>query len=389
MRTFDDDETRGPRNSRDRRDNNKPKFNRNRDDRNSAPRERRNFDRDDDFKPRNNNKFNRDRKPRSFDEDMRNPDNRNFSGKKKDKASKYYDAPEYQKKHHDGHHGGKPAGKPERFRTKNYKDYDNFDEFDDNNYQERRIRRSEKPKPAKKDNDEVRLNKYIANSGICSRREADTYIQAGVVTINGEVVTELGTKVKPGDEVRFGGELINPEKLVYILLNKPKNCVTTLDDPEERQTVMDLVKDACPERIYPVGRLDRNTTGLLLLTNDGDLTKKLTHPSYEKKKIYQVETDKNISKADLQALADGFELEDGFIAADAVSYVGDSKNIIGIEIHSGRNRIVRRMLEHLGYEVKRLDRVYFAGLTKLNLPRGKWRFLTEKEITILKTGMYE
>ena len=246
-----------------------------------------------------------------------------------------------------------------------------------------------KPKQTKKENEEIRLNKYIANAGICSRREADTYIQAGVVTINGEVVTELGTKVKPSDEVRFGGEIINPEKLVYILLNKPKNCVTTLDDPEERHTVMDIVKDACPERIYPVGRLDRNTTGLLLLTNDGDLTKKLTHPSYEKKKIYQVETDKNISKADLQALADGFELEDGFIAADAVSYVGDSKNIIGIEIHSGRNRIVRRMLEHLGYEVKRLDRVYFAGLTKLNLPRGKWRFLTEKEITILKTGMYE
>ena len=371
MRTFDD-EARGPRNNRDRRNNDKPqKFNRRdndggRDGRHSD----RKFGRDDDYKPRTP-KFNRERKPRSFDEDMRNPDNDNFYGKKKDKASKYYDAPEYQKKHHEGHHGGKPSGKPERFRTKNYKDYDNFDEFDDNNYQERRIRRSEKPKQAKKENEETRLNKYIANAGICSRREADTYIQAGVVTINGEVVTELGTKVKPGDEVRFGGELINPEKLVYILLNKPKNCVTTLDDPEERQTVMDLVKDACPERIYPVGRLDRNTTGLLLLTNDGDLTKKLTHPSYEKKKIYQVETDKNISKADLQALADGFELEDGFIAADAVSYVGDSKNIIGVEIHSGRNRIVRRMLEHLGYEVKRLDRVYFAGLIKLNLPRGK------------------
>ena len=388
MRTFDD-EARGPRNNRDRRNNDKPqKFSRRdndggRDGRHSD----RKFGRDDDYKPRNP-KFNRERKPRSFDEDMRNPDNDNFYGKKKDKASKYYDAPEYQKKHN-GHHGGKPSGKPERFRTKNYKDYDNFDEFDENNYQERRIRRSEKPKQTKKENEETRLNKYIANAGICSRREADTYIQAGVVTINGEVVTELGTKVKPGDEVRFGGELINPEKLVYILLNKPKNCVTTLDDPEERQTVMDLVKDACPERIYPVGRLDRNTTGLLLLTNDGDLTKKLTHPSYEKKKIYQVETDKNITKADLQAMADGIELEDGFIAVDAVSYVGDSKNIIGVEIHSGRNRIVRRILEHFGYEVKRLDRVYFAGLTKLNLPRGKWRFLTEKEITILKTGMYE
>lgn len=390
MRTFDD-EDRGPRNNRDRRNNDKPqKFSRRDNDggRDGGRHSDRKFGRDDDYKPRTP-KFNRDRKPRSFDEDMRNPDNDNFYGKKKDKASKYYDAPEYQKKHNGGHHGGKPSGKPERFRTKNYKDYDNFDEFDDNNYQERRIRRSEKPKQTKKENEETRLNKYIANAGICSRREADTYIQAGVVTINGEVVTELGTKVKPGDEVRFGGELINPEKLVYILLNKPKNCVTTLDDPEERQTVMDLVKDACSERIYPVGRLDRNTTGLLLLTNDGDLTKKLTHPSYEKKKIYQVETDKNISKADLQAMADGIELEDGFIAVDAVSYVGDSKNIIGVEIHSGRNRIVRRILEHFGYEVKRLDRVYFAGLTKLNLPRGKWRFLTEKEITILKTGMYE
>lgn len=402
MRTFDKEDQRGQRNNRRDRDERPRRSEHSRDDRDFGHKkdfrshdgekpfrrednrhnEGRNFRRDDkNFKPRKEN--------RSFDEDMRTPDSHNFSGKKVDKGSKFYDAPEYQKKRNTNRHTSRPAGKPDRFRSKDYKSIDDFNEFDENNYTERRNHRSEKPKQIKKNNEEVRLNKYIANAGICSRREADTYIQAGVVTINGEVITELGTRVKPGDEVRFGGELINPERLVYILLNKPKNCVTTLDDPEERQTVMDLVKDACPERIYPVGRLDRNTTGLLLLTNDGELTKKLTHPSYEKKKIYQVETDHDISRNDIQALADGFELEDGFIAADAVSYVGDSKNIIGVEIHSGRNRIVRRMLEHLGYQVKRLDRVYFAGLTKLNLPRGKWRFLTEKEITILKTGMYE
>ncbi len=411
MRTFDNEEQRGRRNnrkndrprnaehSRDDRDfghkkefrnsdsNHKRRFDGDRTQRNNDfNRERRN-DNERNFK-RNDNNFGRRKETRSFDEDMRTPDSKNYSGKKVDKGSKFFNAPDYHKKRNNDRSNNRPA-KPSRFRAKDYKDYDNFDEFDDTNYTERRNRRFEKPKQTKKDNGEIRLNKYIANAGVCSRREADTYIQAGVVTINGEIVTELGTRVKPGDEVRFGGELLNPERLVYILLNKPKNCVTTLDDPEERQTVMDIVKDACPERIYPVGRLDRNTTGLLLLTNDGELTKKLTHPSYEKKKIYQVETDRDITKADIQQMADGIELEDGFIAVDAVSYVGDSKNIIGVEIHSGRNRIVRRILEHFGYQVKRLDRVYFAGLTKLNLPRGKWRFLTDKEITILKTGMYE
>lgn len=232
---------------------------------------------------------------------------------------------------------------------------------------------------------EIRLNRFIANAGLCSRREADTYITAGMVQINGKVVTELGTKVLPTDEVRFDGNRIVAEKKVYLLLNKPKDFVTTTDDPHADKIVMDLIKDACPERIYPVGRLDRNTTGLLLFTNDGDLSKRLTHPSHQMKKIYQVSLDKIVSVQHLQQIADGIELEDGPIAADAVSYVdNEDKSEVGIEIHSGRNRIVRRIFEHLGYRVKKLDRVYYAGLTKKNLPRGKYRFLTEKEIQFLK-----
>ncbi len=235
----------------------------------------------------------------------------------------------------------------------------------------------------------VRLNKYIANGGICSRREADTFIATGVVSINGKIVTELGVRVLPGDEVRFNNERIKPEQKVYILLNKPKDYVTTLDDPEGRRTVMDLIKGACDQRVYPVGRLDRNTTGLLLLTNDGELTKKLTHPSHNKKKIYHVEIDNPISPEQLQMIKDGIELEDGLITADSISYVNNNPTEVGIELHSGRNRIVRRIMEHFDLNVKRLDRVYFAGLTKLNLPRGKWRFLTEQEVIRLKAGMYE
>lgn len=232
---------------------------------------------------------------------------------------------------------------------------------------------------------EIRLNRYISNSGVCSRREADTYISAGMVSVNGKVVTELGTKVKPTDEVRFDGTRLNPEKKVYLLLNKPKDFVTTTDDPHADKIVMDLVKDACPERIYPVGRLDRNTTGLLLFTNDGDLSKRLTHPSHNMKKVYQVSLDKPVTMDHLQQIADGIELEDGRIQADAISYISnEEKNEIGIEIHSGRNRIVRRIFEHFGYRVKKLDRVMYAGLTKKNLPRGKYRFLTEKEIQYLK-----
>lgn len=231
----------------------------------------------------------------------------------------------------------------------------------------------------------MRLNRFIANAGICSRRDADKYILAGLVTINGKNISELGVRVKPGDEVKFDGRKISAEKKVYLLLNKPKDFVTTTDDPHTEKTVMDLVKNACEERIYPVGRLDRNTTGLLLFTNDGDLSKKLTHPSHNKKKIYQVSLDKPVTQKDLQQIAEGVELEDGPIAADAVSYIKDQdKSEVGIEIHSGKNRIVRRIFEHFGYRVKKLDRVYFAGLTKKNLPRGKWRFLSEKEIKFLK-----
>lgn len=232
----------------------------------------------------------------------------------------------------------------------------------------------------------MRLNKFLANSNICSRREADEFIQAGVVSVNGQIVTELGTKVIPAtDRVHFHDQLVSIEKKVYLLLNKPKNTITTSDDPQERQTVMDLVKDACPERIYPVGRLDRNTTGVLLLTNDGDLTAKLTHPKFEKKKIYQVRLDKDLTQEHFDMLLRGITLEDGDIKADGLEYIKeDSLHDVGIEIHSGKNRIVRRMFESLGYRIVALDRVSFAGLTKKNLPRGRWRFLSESEINFLK-----
>lgn len=235
----------------------------------------------------------------------------------------------------------------------------------------------------------VRLNKYLANAGICSRREADEFIQAGVVRVNGEVVSELGVKVKPTDTILFHDQAVSIEHKIYILLNKPKDCVTTSDDPQERTTVMDLVKGACAERIYPVGRLDRNTTGVLLLTNDGDLASKLTHPKYEKRKIYQVTLDKNIEPEDIQKILDGITLEDCEVKADNCSYVdSDMRNVVGIEIHTGQNRVVRRVFESLGYKVFKLDRVYFAGLTKKNLPRGKWRHLSEKEVGLLKMGAF-
>ena len=239
-------------------------------------------------------------------------------------------------------------------------------------------------------NEPLRLNKFLANAGICSRREADEFIQAGVVSVNGEVVTELGTKIKRTDEIKFHDQPVTLEKKVYVLLNKPKDCVTTSDDPQQRKTVMDLVKNVCPERIYPVGRLDRNTTGVLLLTNDGDLASKLTHPKFLKKKVYHVYLDKNVTAHDMQQIAQGIELEDGEIHADAIEYASDTdKSQVGIEIHSGKNRIVRRIFEHLGYRVVKLDRVQFAGLTKKNLRRGDWRFLTEKEVEMLRMGAFE
>jgi 23S rRNA pseudouridine2605 synthase len=236
----------------------------------------------------------------------------------------------------------------------------------------------------------VRLNKYLANAGICSRREADEFIQAGVVSVNGQVVTELGTKVLRTDDIRFHDQKVSMEKKVYVLLNKPKDCVTTSDDPQQRKTVMDLVKNACPERIYPVGRLDRNTTGVLLLTNDGDLASKLTHPKFLKKKIYHVFLDKKVTAHDMQQIATGITLEDGEVHADAIEYASATdKSQVGIEIHSGKKRIVRRIFESLGYRVVKLDRVLFAGLTKKNLRRGDWRFLTEKEVDMLRMGAFE
>ncbi len=243
---------------------------------------------------------------------------------------------------------------------------------------------------ASKPGEQTRLNKYIAHAGICSRREADTLIEAGLVSVNGKVVTELGTKVAPEDDVRYNGERLGNERKVYLLLNKPKDYVTTLDDPHAKKTVMELVSKACKERIYPVGRLDKNTTGVLLFTNDGDLTKRLTHPSFNKKKIYHVFLDKNLLHDDIQKIAAGIELEDGIAHVDAIAYASnDNKKEVGLEIHSGKNRVVRRIFERLGYKVTKLDRVYFAGLTKKNLPRGRWRLLTEKEVKMLNMNAFE
>jgi 23S rRNA pseudouridine2605 synthase len=240
------------------------------------------------------------------------------------------------------------------------------------------------------ESEQIRLNRYLASTGICSRREADDYIKAGLVTVNGQLVTEMGVKIKPGDEVKYNGEALREEKKIYILLNKPKDYVTTVEDPHAKKTVLELIKGACKERVYPVGRLDRNTTGVLLLTNDGDLTKKLTHPKYERLKIYHVHLNKSVKHGDLEKIATGVHLEDGVIKADAVSYAdATDKSQVGIEIHSGRNHIVRRIFESLGYEVIKLDRVYFAGLTKKNLHRGEWRLLSEKEVSMLKMNAFK
>ncbi len=239
-------------------------------------------------------------------------------------------------------------------------------------------------------NEPLRLNKFLSNSGICSRREADELIKSGEISVNGEIIRELGIKVSPKDDIRYKGKKVDREKKVYILLNKPKDVVTTVKDKHADRTVIDIVKNACPERVYPVGRLDKNTTGVLLLTNDGELTKLLTHPSYNKKKIYHVHLDKNLIKGDMLKIIEGLELDEDHITVDAISYVDEKdKSQIGIEIHSGQNRIVRRIFESLGYKIKKLDRVYFAGLTKKNLPRGKWRFLTSQEISILKRKSFK
>ncbi len=239
------------------------------------------------------------------------------------------------------------------------------------------------------DTEYIRLNKYIASTGLCSRREADEYISSGLITVNGKVITELGMKIKLADNVKYKGRSLIEQKKVYILLNKPKDYITTVEDPYAKKTVLDIVRNACKERIYPVGRLDRNTTGVLLLTNDGDLAKKLTHPKYNKLKVYHVFLNKSLKSHDMEKIATGITLEDGFIKADSISYVNENdKKQVGVELHSGRNRIIRRIFEHLDYKIVRLDRVYFAGLTKKGLPRGKWRHLTKKEVAMLKMGVF-
>lgn len=240
-----------------------------------------------------------------------------------------------------------------------------------------------------KEPEKIRLNRFIANSGVCSRREADDIIRKGLISVNGKQVTDLGTKVNPGDDVRYRGRKLSAEKKVYILLNKPKGYVTTVEDPHAEHTVLDLIGNACTERVYPVGRLDKETTGVLLLTNDGDLTGKLTHPKFNRKKIYHVFLDRNVPKEDLFRLTEGIDLDGEKVVADAVSYADpEDRSQLGIEIHSGQNRVIRRIFESMNYRVKKLDRVYFAGLTKKNLQRGKWRFLNEKEINMLKRGIY-
>jgi len=236
---------------------------------------------------------------------------------------------------------------------------------------------------------ELRLNRFIANSGLCSRREADELILKGFISVNGKKITDLGIKVNYDDDIRYKGKRLSAERKIYILMNKPRGYVTTVDDPHAEHTVIDLLKDACPERVYPVGRLDKDTTGVLLLTNDGDLTGKLTHPKYERRKIYHVFLDKPVTKSDLARIAEGITLEDGIVSADAVSFADpDDKTQVGIELHSGKNRVIKRMFESMGYRVRKLDRVYFAGLTKKNVPRGKWRFLSQKEISMLKRGIF-
>ena len=293
-------------------------------------------------------------------------------------GSSYGDRPQRPRFNPDGGRGG--YGRPQQRRTPDY----------DPNAKYSRKKQIEYKEQFTDPNEPIRLNKFLANAGVCSRREADEFITAGVVSVNGTVVTELGTKIKRADEVKFHDQTVSIERKIYILLNKPKDTVTTSDDPQARRTVMDLVKGACDERIYPVGRLDRNTTGVLLLTNDGDLASKLTHPKFLKKKIYHVHTDKNVTKADMDQIAAGIQLDDGEIHADAISYTDDIKrNEVGIEIHSGKNRIVRRIFESLGYKVVKLDRVFFAGLTKKGLRRGEWRYLSEQEVNYLRMGSFE
>ena len=365
--------------SRDRDDRpyGKPKYGANRDDRYNRENRGDRFDKDDRY--RKNDRFEREDRPQRDG----NRYNKDDQPQRRDESQPYGERPRFQKDGRPGNDRKGGFGKKwdrsdssrgarthdSRFKKDRKEDYPRYD--------------APKPQGA------IRLNRFIANSGICSRREADDLITAGVVAVNGKIVTELGTKVNPEDEVRFNGEIVKGEKKVYILMNKPKGFVTSVEDPHSDKTVMDLIKGACTERVYPVGRLDKNSVGVLLFTNDGDLTRKLTHPSYNKQKIYQVTLDKPLSEEDMTKIAEGITLEDGPIFADEVSYVSENRKEVGIEIHSGKNRIVRRIFESLGYSVQKLDRVYFAGLTKKRLKRGGWRFLSPREVSMLKSGEYE
>jgi 23S rRNA pseudouridine2605 synthase len=382
---FSRDKSEKPYRSRPRRDDGtdaRPRYRKN-DDTDTRPRYRKNDDAD--ARPRYRKNDDTDARPRYRKNDdagarpryRRNDDDKRPSRFSRDKSEKPYRS----RPRRDDDFDKKP-----RFRRN---DDRRFDKPERKTY-------AAKPKAEKNTKTEVenltgevRINKFIANSGICSRREADSYITAGLVSINGQVVTEVGVKVKPGDDVRFNGERLKGEMKVYIVLNKPKDFVTTTDDPHADKTVLDLIGEKCTQRVFPVGRLDKNTTGVLLLTNDGDLCERLTHPSYNKKKIYHVHLNRNVKVSDLRKLIDGIELEDGLAKADEVAYVDGEKSEVGVEIHSGRNRVVRRMFEALNFQVKALDRVYFAGLTKKNLKRGQWRFLTEQEINTLRMGAYE
>ena len=365
---------------RDKRDYKKPyggnrsdakPFNKDRSDAKPYDRDRKPFDRD--RKP-----FDRDRKP--FDRDSKpfDRDRKPFDRDRKpfDRDRKPFDRDR------------KPFDRDRKPFDRDRKPFDSENTPVKDNAPFMRSRRP-KNNPEKTNDGTVRLNKFISNSGICSRREADEYITAGLVTVNGEVVTQLGVKVTYNDEIRFNGERLKGEEKVYILLNKPKDYVTTMSDPNAERTVMELIEGKCSQRVYPVGRLDKMTTGVLLLTNDGEIAERLTHPSNNQKKIYHVFLDKNLSGIDFDNILKGLTLEDGPVHADALSYVDGEKDQVGLEIHSGRNRVVRRIFEHLGYKVKKLDRVFFAGLTKKNLRRGQWRFLTEQEVAMLRMGAYE
>ncbi len=351
----------------------------------------RNFKKDDDFKPKRRD-FSEERGKSDF-KDSRSRDDKPFRRRDDDEkpARREYASREKKERPPRGKSflkSGTPDDKPfKRFEKDFSRDEKRTDKFKLKARPAPRSRRDD-DRPSEKTTSEdgtIRLNRYIANAGICSRREADNYISAGLVSVNGEIVSEVGTKVFPSDDVRYNGERLKAEKNVYILLNKPKDYITTSDDPDGRKTVMELIAKACKERVYPVGRLDRSTTGILLFTNDGDLAKKLTHPSSNIKKVYHVELDKTLKKNDFQKMIDGIELEDGVSAVDEISYdAGGDKKQVGVQLHSGKNRIVRRMFEQLGYEVRKLDRVVFAGLTKKDLPRGRWRLLSETEVGMLK-----